>query len=54
MVNRCMKRGSTLLIIRETQIKTKAFRTVIIKRERNNNVGKDMETGDDYALLVLV
>ena len=49
-----MKKGSTLLITRETQIKTTAFRMAIIRRERNNNVGKDVETGEDYALSVLV
>lgn len=49
-----MKKGLTLLITRETQIKTTAFRMAIIRRERNNNVGKDVETGEDYALSVLV
>ena len=49
-----MKKGSTLLITREKQIKTTAFRMAIIRRERNNNVGKDVETGEDYALSVLV
>ena len=48
IADKYMKRGSTLLIIRETQIKT--TKMAIKKKAQNISVGKDVENRTLYTL----
>ena len=58
MANKHMKRCSTLLIIREMQIKTTMryhftqVKMAIIKKSTNNNAGKGVEKREPLAPLV--